>query len=173
MKWFQGITALKELRKKYRRLAVKHHPDNGGSENDIKEINAEYDILFKKMKNDFEQKDTYKNATDKQKQSYDWQKDAQIRETLMQLSRFRDITVEVIGVWIWVSDCCPYRKELKALGFRWARQKQMWYKHFDDYHRFSSRPASMNYIRNKYGSVEIRFNAEKEEMENCRRIKSL
>lgn len=32
MKWFQGITTLKELRKEYRRLVVKHHPDNGGSE---------------------------------------------------------------------------------------------------------------------------------------------
>ena len=39
MKWFQGITTLKELRKEYRRLVVKHHPDNGGSEDVIKEIN--------------------------------------------------------------------------------------------------------------------------------------
>ena len=90
MKWFQGITSLKELRKEYRRLVVKHHPDNGGSEDVIKEINSEYDILFKRMKDDFEHKDTYSNATDKQKQSYDWQKDTQIRETLMQLSRFKD-----------------------------------------------------------------------------------
>lgn len=163
MKWFKDISRPDELRKLYRKLVVRYHPDNGGSEDDIKEINAEYDILFKKMKNDFEQKDTYKNATDKQKQSYDWQKDAQIRETLMQLSRFRDITVEVIGVWIWVSDCYPYRKELKALGFRWARQKQMWYRHFDDYHRFSAKPASMSYIRSKYGSVEIKFQEEKQE----------
>lgn len=69
MKWFQEITTLKELRKEYRRLVVKHHPDNGGSEDVIKEINSEYDILFKRMKDDFEHKDTYRKATDKQKQS--------------------------------------------------------------------------------------------------------
>lgn len=165
MKWFQGITTLKELRKEYRRLVVKHHPDNGGSEDVIKEINAEYDRLFKKLKYDYEHEDMYSKATGKQKQSYDWQKDTQIRETLMQLSRFKDITVEVIGVWIWVSDCYPYRKELKALGFRWASQKQMWYKHFDDFHKFSSRPASMSYIRAKYGSVEIKFQEKQEEKE--------
>ncbi len=165
MKWFQNIKTLKDLRKEYRRLVIQHHPDNNGSEDTIKEINAEYDILFKKMKYDFEQTDTYNNSTDKQKQQYDWQKDSQIREVIIQLSRFKDITVEIIGVWIWVSDCYKYRKELKKLGFHFARQKQMWYMHFDDYHKFSSKPASMSYIRAKYGSVEIKFNSEKEARE--------
>lgn len=160
MKWFREIDTLDGLRKLYRKLVVKYHPDNGGSEEAIKEINAEYDILFKRLKNNFEHKDSYNNATDKQKQSYDWQKDVQIREIIMQLSRFKDIKVEIIGVWIWVSNCYEYRKELKALGFRWASQKQMWYLHFDDFHKFSSRSASMSYIRAKYGSVEIKFKAE-------------
>ena len=160
MKWFKEIDTLDGLRKLYRKLVVKYHPDNGGSEEAIKEINAEYDILFKRLKNNFEHKDSYNNATDKQKQSYDWQKDVQIREIIMQLSRFKDIKVEIIGVWIWVSNCYEYRKELKALGFRWASQKQMWYLHFDDFHKFSSRSASMSYIRAKYGSVEIKFKAE-------------
>lgn len=163
MKWFQEIDNLNELRKLYRKLVVKYHPDNGGSGETIKEINAEYDCLFKRLKNDFEHKDTYKNATDKQKQQYDWQKDKQIRKMVMQLSRFRDITVEIIGVWIWVSNCYEYRKELKELGFHWAKQKQMWYLHFDDFHKFSSKPASMSYIREKYGSVEVKFNTETEE----------
>lgn len=173
MKWFKETDTLDGLRKLYRKLVVKYHPDNGGSEEAIKEINAEYDILFKRLKNSFEHKDTYKDATDKQKQSYDWQKDKQIREMVMRLSKFKNITVEIIGVWIWVSNCYEYRKELKELGFHWARQKQMWYLHFDDFHKFNSKPASMSYIRDKYGSVEIRFRTEKEEKENNRRIKAL
>lgn len=163
MKWFKEINTLDDLRKLYRKLVVKYHPDNGATDENIKEINFEYDILFKRLKSDFEHKDTYKNATDKQKQQYDWKKDRQIRDMVMQLSRFKGITVEIIGVWIWVSNCYEYRKELKELGFHWARQKQMWYIHFDDYHKFSSRPASMSYIRSKYGSVEVKFNTEAEE----------
>lgn len=73
------------------------------------------------------------------------------------------IKVEIIGVWIWVSNCYDYRKELKGLGFHWARQKQMWYLHFDDFHKFSSKPASMSYIREKYGCVEVRFKKDTEE----------
>lgn len=165
MKWFKEINTLDSLRKLYRKLVVKHHPDNGGSEETIKEINAEYDILFKKMKDDYEHQDAYSHATDKQKQQYDWQKDKQIRDMVLQLSSFRDITVEIIGVWIWVSNCYGYRKELKALGFHWASQKQMWYIHFDDYHKFGSKPASMSYIRAKYGSVEVKFKTETEEKE--------
>ncbi len=172
MKWFQNIETLQDLRKEYRKLATMHHPDNGGLEEAIKEINAEYDTLFKKIKNNFEHKDTYGNATAKQKQQYDWQKDAQIRDTILQLSRFKNITVEVIGVWIWVSDCYDYRKELKTLGFRWARQKRMWYKHFDDYHRFSSQPTSMAHIRAKYGSMEVIFKTN-EQKEKNRRIEHL
>lgn len=144
-------------------MVIKHHPDNGGMEETIKEINAEYDIFFKRLKSDFEHKDSYQNATDKQKQQYDWQKDKQIRDIVMQLSSFKGITVEIIGVWIWVSNCYGYRKELKELGFHWARQKQMWYIHFDDYHKFSSKPTSMSYIRAKYGAVEVKFKSETDE----------
>ena len=165
MKWFKDINTLDELRKLYRKLVVKYHPDNGGKEEIIKEINAEYDLLFKRLKSDFENKDTYRHATDKQKQTYDWQKDKQIRNKVIQLSKFKDIKVEIIGVWIWVSNCYAYRKELKELGFRWASQKQMWYLHFDDFHKFSSKPASMSYIRERYGSTEIKFNTEKTEKE--------
>lgn len=165
MKWFQDIETLTDLRKEYRRLAIKHHPDNGGLEDTIKEINTEYDILFQKMKEDYGHKDAYSKATEKQKQQYDWQKDTQIRNIILQLSRFNGITVEIIGVWIWVSNCYLYRKELKALGFHWARQKRMWYIHFDDYHKFSSRPAPMSHIRAKYSSMEVKFQTETMEKE--------
>lgn len=163
MKWFQEIHTSELLRKEYRRLVIKHHPNNGGSEDAIKEINAEYDILFRKLKNDSEQQDAYSSATDRQKQTFDWQKDKQIRDMIIQLSKFKDIRVEIIGVWIWVSDCYKYRKELKALGFRWAGQKKMWYLHFDDYYRSGSRPASMSHIRRKYGSVEVSFETDSSE----------
>ena len=165
MKWVKEINSLEELRKLYRQLVIKYHPDNGGSGEAIKEINKEYEIMFARLKNDFEHKDTYSSASDKQKQSYDWEKDKQIRDMIMKLSRFEGISVEIIGVWIWVSNCYEYRKQLKELGFHWAKQKQMWYIHFDDYHKFSQRPASMSYIRAKYGSVEVKFKTEKNEKE--------
>jgi len=165
MKWFKDISSLEELRKAYKKLVIKYHPDNGGSEEVIKEINAEYDIIFKQMKDGFEHSESYSNATDRQKQNYDWEKDAQIREMIVKLSGFKGITVEIIGVWIWVSECYKYRKELKELGFHWAGKKQMWYIHFDSYHKFSSKPIPMSHIRAKYGSVVVNAAGQGEQKE--------
>ena len=50
MKYFNNITSLDELKKAYRRLAMKYHPDCGGSEEIMKQINAEHDALFETLK---------------------------------------------------------------------------------------------------------------------------
>ena len=115
MKWFKDIDNLDELRKIYKKLIIQHHPDNGGDEEIVKEINSEYDIFFKRLKNDFEHKDTYSTASDKQKQQFNWEKDKQIRDMVMQLSKLKGIRVEIIGVWICVSECYEYRKYIKQL----------------------------------------------------------
>ena len=51
MKWFNSPRTLEELKKQYKKLAVQHHPDLGGNTQEMQEINAEYDVLFEKLKN--------------------------------------------------------------------------------------------------------------------------
>ena len=50
MKWFKDVTTVEELRKLYRELLRKHHPDNGGNVSDMQEINAEYDAIILTVK---------------------------------------------------------------------------------------------------------------------------
>ena len=46
-RWFEDVTDIETLRKQYRELLKKFHPDNaGGSVEITQEINAEYDRLF-------------------------------------------------------------------------------------------------------------------------------
>lgn len=52
MKYFANIRTLDELKAAYRRLALKYHPDTGGSTEIMQEINNEHDALFEQLKRD-------------------------------------------------------------------------------------------------------------------------
>ena len=45
-KYLKGIKSFDDLKSKYRKLLKKHHPDNGGDLETMKEVNVEYDALF-------------------------------------------------------------------------------------------------------------------------------
>lgn len=156
MKWFKEIKTLEELRALYKKLVIQHHPDNGGSEENIKEINSEYDLLFKKLKSGYENSENYKNATDRQKQTYDFVKDRMLREMIIKLCRYPGLIIELCGVWIYVFGTTKtYKDELKALGLHYASRKKCWYIHFDDYVKHGKKQVNMSHIRSKYGSVVV------------------
>ncbi len=41
--YFSNVQTLDKLRKQYRDLLKKHHPDNGGSDEETKAINVKYE----------------------------------------------------------------------------------------------------------------------------------
>lgn len=156
MKWFKDIHSLDDLRKLYKKLVIKYHPDNGGSEDIIKEVNAEYDILFKQLKAGYEKSEAYQKATERQKQAYDSEKDQKLRDMIIKLSRYPGLIIELCGVWLWVSgNTKAHKDELHRLGLHYARNKKCWYIHFDDFVKYGKHPTSMAYIRSKYGSMVV------------------
>ena len=57
MKYFNNVNTLEELRKQYKELLKKYHPDNpNGSTKATQEVNTEYDNLFKVLKDRHEHK---------------------------------------------------------------------------------------------------------------------
>ena len=168
MKWFrESIDNLNDLRACYKKLIIKYHPDNNVEDTTsiMQEINVEYDSLFKKLKSCFEQSSTYNETSERSKQSYNWQKDQQIRDIILALCRFANygVQIEVIGTWVWVTgNTKQCKEELKKLNLKYAKNKQAWYIHFDDFYKGSRSNVSMSFIRAKYGSVIVN-NAEQEE----------
>ena len=129
-KYFKDVNTLEELRRQYRDLLKKFHPDNAnGSTEATQEINAEYDKLFKVLKNRHESKSADNkegNAkTDFNNMKYDFSEDAKLREVLQQIITFEGINIEIVGCWIWVDgNTYDYKATLKEIGFKWAREKR-------------------------------------------------
>ena len=159
MAYFKNVITLEELRKQYRDLLKKYHPDNPpGSTQATQEINSEYDRLFKVLKDKHESKtaNSDKEKTSFDNMKYDFTEDQKLREVLQQIICFSGINIEIVGCWIWVDgNTYAYKDALKDLGFKWAREKKKWYFHTEAFRKRSRKTLSMDDIRNYYGSTEV------------------
>lgn len=145
MKWFKDVTTVEELRKLYRELLRKHHPDNGGNVSDMQEINAEYDALFAR----------FSKENDSTTNSYSEEENEQFKAILNEIIGY-NMTIEVIGSWVWCFDCYQYKDQLKALGFTWCSTKKAWTWHSEPYRRHHKKEIPLNAIRARYGSQTIK-----------------
>ena len=127
----ESIKTLEELKKAYHRLCLKLHPDVGGSDAEMKILNAEYEELFDRVKNIHVNKngETYEKETQETPQEF---------QTLIdKLLKLDGIEIEIIGCFVWVSgNTKPHKEQLKALGFHWHSKKQCWYKSPAGYRRW-------------------------------------
>ena len=147
MKWFQNVNSIAELRKQYRELLKRYHPDNpGGSVEITQEINREYDALFERLN---------REDTESQDPHYSTEENQQFKEILQKIIPF-NIEIEIIGCWIWCFNCYGYKDRLKELGFRWAPKRKAWIWHADPYRRHHSKEIPLEEIREKYGAQKVR-----------------
>lgn len=137
--YFENINTVEQLKEKYKKLALKYHPDMGGTNEEMAEINNQYDNLFKKLKEGKQEStidDGFKNVINK----------------IINL----DLKIEICGSWIWVSgDTRQYREKLKSAGLWWASKKKMWYWHTKEDKKIRRGTMSMDEIREKYGSKKV------------------
>ncbi|MDR0326589.1 MAG: molecular chaperone DnaJ [Oscillospiraceae bacterium] len=140
---------LEDLKSAYRRLAFQHHPDRGGSHEDMKAVNNEYDSLFPRLKNVHKTKDgetyTAKQATTETAD--------QFKDLITELMRMDGIEIEIIGCFAWVTgNTKPYKDRLKELKFQWHQKKVAWYLKPEDYKKRSHKDYDLDTIRNMYGT---------------------
>jgi curved DNA-binding protein CbpA len=156
--YFKNCETLEDLKKEYYRLSKKNHPDLGGNEDIMKEINNQYDETFKVLKN-IRRNQKGKTYTKETNETADFFKD--IIENII---HFPGIEIEIIGAWIWISgDTKKYKDEFKKLGFKWSFKKYMWFHNNGDVSK-SRGSKTIEEIRNLYGSVKV----ETEELEKIK-----
>lgn len=154
MKHFAGVRTFEELRKLYKKLAFENHPDRGGNAEVMKAINAEYDILFDKLKN-VHNEEAQADTTGKKKHMNETPE--AYREAIIAVLGLDGIIIELCGSWLWLSGNTFVHKEaIKKAGYDWSKSKKMWYWHPDEERSsFYRGKKSMNDIRKTYGSEII------------------
>ena len=143
VEYFNNPKTLAELKKQYKELAKKYHPDinSGISDIPMKKINNEYEYLFNIVP---------KNAVEQEEESFTY---PDIIEKIIHLP---NIEIEICGSWIWISGKTREVKEqLKDAGFLFAPKKIQWYYRPATYQKKSRKTLSMEQIRNLYGSDQI------------------
>lgn len=135
-KEFEEVQGINEAKKIYRTLSKKLHPDVGGNEEQFKALNAVYNELI-------EHKIYFSN---------DIKIDVELEKIISLILHFENITIELIGSWIWVSgDTKEIKEKLKELGFKWARKKKMWYYGEKKVYN-KGKTKSLDEIKSKYDS---------------------
>ena len=145
LKEFKNVEGINEAKKIYKTLAKKLHPDMvGGDEESFKLLNAIYTDLI-------EHKIYFSN---------DFKIDVELEKIISLILHFENITIELVGSWIWVSgDTKEIKNKLKELGFKWASKKKMWF--YGEMKGRNKNEKSMEEIKSKYGSETLKTNDKK------------
>ena len=160
MKYFEAVSTLEGLRKQYKDLLKVYHPDNGGSEEICKAINEEYGRIFADLKAGkvFGKSAAKESFYDSMK--WDAAEDQALREKLSRIIHFADINITLVGNWIWIDgNTYAVKNDLKAEGFRWAKEKRKWYWHSEAFRKRSRKKLSFDDICGLYGAQDVQTEA--------------
>lgn len=137
---FRNLTGINEAKKVFKKLAQVLHPDKGGSNEEFQELNFLYNYYL-------ENKLYFSNES---------KFDLELEKIISKILHYEDITIEVVGSWIWLSGLgTKYIKDkLKELGFKWASKKRMWY--FGEMKGRNPKEKSLDEIKAKYGCESIK-----------------
>ena len=159
MKYFKNLNSMEEVKKQYRKLAMKYHPDRGGNEEIFKQINNEYEEAMEQAKINETKKAKTKKEEDFIKSQYMNSKN--FRNIIDKLIVLEGIEIEITGTWLWLrGNTYKYKEYLKSeFNAQWSKSKKCWFispqgKNFRKTRGYKGK--SMSSIRSTYGSTKIK-----------------
>ena len=158
MKYFKDLNSMEAVKKQYRKLAMKYHPDRGGNEEIFKAINNEYEEAMEIAKANETKKAKTKKEEDFIKSQYMNSKN--FRNIIDKLIILEGIEIEITGTWLWLrGNTYKYKEYLKSeFNAQWSKSKKCWFispnKDFRKTRGYKGK--NMSDIRNIYGSTKIK-----------------
>jgi DnaJ-class molecular chaperone len=155
--YFENVTTAEELKKRFHELVKALHPDNGGDPEEFKTMKAQYEKLANKVWT------THKTATGKTYEKAQTQTPAEFADMIERLRRFENITIEILGSWIWITgDTIAIKEELKQMHFFFSSKKKAWYFNGDEKKtRSRGHYGSYNDLKDHWGTQYSETTGEK------------
>lgn len=153
MKYFSLVTTLEELKKEYRKLCFKLHPDRNKDKDTTKEFQEmqnEYEIKFNEVKNVFRNSkgETYTKENNEVPEEFE--------EIINSIIYMEGVEIDIIGSWIWLSgNTKEYKEQIKELNFKWAKNKCAWYYHTGSYKKKSKKNFNLDELREMFESSKV------------------
>jgi curved DNA-binding protein CbpA len=151
--YFSGCNSTEQVKARYKSLVKQWHPDLNPT------TQAECHTVMVEINNQYEKviKVTYREeAGDKFSQK---EEDALVglADVLKSIVTLPDIKIEITGYWVWVTgETKPLATIFNDLGFRFSGRKEAWYFSPDLGKKRKRGFYTMDQIRAKYGSEEIK-----------------
>ncbi len=118
-KYFDNVKTLAELKRLYKELARKNHPDLGGSVEAMQQINAEYDKMIEYFA---------KHGDKKEQEKAKAEVPEKFRKIIAELIKMQFIQIEIVGSWIWLSgNVGQYLRKIKGMGFEYSSKQKKYY----------------------------------------------
>lgn len=149
-----------ELTKRYKKLLIQHHPDHGGTCEGFIELQESFKIAAAQASYT---KIVYDDGIKKEVQEKLTPITLAKLNALLDCLFSKDIHIEVIGCWIWVTGATKESKEwFKDNGFRFAVKKSAWFYTEKPKVKYRSK-KSIGELRIMWGTTGIRGGRKKED----------
>ena len=113
-----------ELKLAYRDLIKKNHPDVGGQEEDMKQINAEYEHLFKNV-----HELGRSRMTEEEKAEKDFHDvNDNFRDIVEKFIFLDGVIIDLVKSWVWFGgETFPHLATFQENQCKFSKSKKMWY----------------------------------------------
>jgi hypothetical protein len=151
---FSNCITVNEVKRRYHQLCFVCHPDTGGSNEAMRELNRLYLAALEALNNTTIRGDDGKDHTYYYNQDIEQSIMDKINELLK--IKMKDVRILLVGYWVWITgNTREYKDRLKDLHCIWHSKRQMWYWHGTTYrHKYSN--ASFAEIAVSYGYQEFK-----------------
>lgn len=154
--WFNGCINPDMVKKMFRDLAMKHHPDHGGNTRVMQEILEAYESILKSFSGS-----KFHNQNNTEYQYNFSKKDMIFADKIQEILNLKlaNIIIEVVGSWLWVSGTSKEQKDLfnrNGIGLQWSKKQKKWFYNgllFKGKRKASG--LSYDEIKSKYGSQTV------------------